>query len=750
MGLLLVLFFSIVASAFAWCYSSNQAAATLNGASVNTSMGAMATNGMSVNVSMGAMPMAADGASANISMGVCSLDGIMIDTSMHLDTQSVVQPALVCYDELPVDPFLGLGASDSVESEGRFITSGSADGCQMWFVNEIENITSTKTAKVEELRIIGITSKWVALWKNPVSPVSVAVGTVCAAAHVGSKLVMWVSPCRARMPGQDRQQRAVVDHGLRLTLRPFLLALGISVRRVAPMELPVVPGAKEMVGLPELEHRRLSSTTYTSSFESDFDGWTTSTFLRDASGTPSSSTGPSSAYDGSYYVYAETTSPNYPGVEFSMYRNFGDDVASVSFQYSMYGGTMGTALLQGSDDGGSTYTTLWSKSGNQGNAWYGADVSIGSGYPQWLKFVYTSGSSYTGDFALDKVEVVVGFEPSPQPSSSPVPTATSRPSTVPSPGPSPVPTTRPTPAPTPSPTPAPTLLPTITSIPTLIPTSAPSLVPTTPTPTLLPTITSMPTATQYEVSTFSALSDAIRTNADINVVSDITFTGVITISGKTNVKIGSSTGAVLSSARTFSNSYGGMFNIASGSDVTFTGLGFASGSASYAGGCLYVDGSSTVEVEDVDFTSCITYVGPGGGAMYLSSSTATMSDASFTSCSVSSFYGGAMYLDRSTVTMSGASFTSCSASGRGGAMYLGESTATVSKASFTSCTAYWYGGAMYLEGSTATVSEASFESCTVINGCCGGDGNDIYFETGTLTCSAGCIQDGVYSSCESG
>ena len=87
-----------------------------------------------------------------------------------------------------------------------------------------------------------------------------------------------------------------------------------------------------------------------------------------------SSTGPSSAYDGSYYVYAET-SKNIGGVEFSMYRDFGIDVASVSFQYSMYGDTMGTALLQGSADGGSTYMTPWSKSGNQGDAWYRADVT---------------------------------------------------------------------------------------------------------------------------------------------------------------------------------------------------------------------------------------------------------------------------------------------------------------------------------------------------------------------------------------
>ena len=110
-----------------------------------------------------------------------------------------------------------------------------------------------------------------------------------------------------------------------------------------------------------------------------------------------------------------------------------------------------------------------------------------------------------------------------------------------------------------------------------------------------------------DVSTFSALSSAIASDADINVVSDITFTAVITISGMTGVAISSSNGAVMTSDRSFSNSYGGMFYIASGSDVTFTGLGFASGSATTQGGCFYVD-SSTVEMEDVEVSKCYAYV----------------------------------------------------------------------------------------------------------------------------------------------
>ena len=156
-------------------------------------------------------------------------------------------------------------------------------------------------------------------------------------------------------------------------------------------------------------HREAADTEVdTTSFESGFEGWTTSTFLRHKGGTATPHTGPSSAYDGSYYVYAETSEPNAPGVEFSMHRNFGQDVASVSFYYSMYGATMGTALLQGSDDGGSTYTTLWSKSGSSNPAsmyasWHGAHGSMfGDGF-QLLRFVYTSGSSNTGDFALDYI-----------------------------------------------------------------------------------------------------------------------------------------------------------------------------------------------------------------------------------------------------------------------------------------------------------------------------------------------------------
>ena len=112
-----------------------------------------------------------------------------------------------------------------------------------------------------------------------------------------------------------------------------------------------------------------------------------------------------------------------------------------------------------------------------------------------------------------------------------------------------------------------------------------------------------PESTEVDVSTFSALSNAIASNTAVNVVSDITFTAPITISGLTDLAIGSTNGATLTSNRNFSNSYGGMFQIDGESDVTFSGLGFASGSA-YEGGCLHAQDSSNVKVEGSNFTAC--------------------------------------------------------------------------------------------------------------------------------------------------
>ena len=73
-----------------------------------------------------------------------------------------------------------------------------------------------------------------------------------------------------------------------------------------------------------------------------------------------------------------------------------------------------------------------------------------------------------------------------------------------------------------------------------------------------------------------------------------------------------------------------LFNIKS-SDVTFNGVVFASGSVNTNGGCVHVDGGSTVEFQDSEFIACTAY--GQGGAIYTEESTATVSGGIFTSCS---------------------------------------------------------------------------------------------------------------------
>ena len=116
----------------------------------------------------------------------------------------------------------------------------------------------------------------------------------------------------------------------------------------------------------------------TSSFETDFDGWTTSTFLRKIGSTPSTGTGPQSAADGSYYVYCETSSPNYPNAYFDMSKPVvAGSVSGLAFEYHMYGGTMGTAVLEAYD--GTSWVSAWTQTGNLGNAWQQASVTVAGG-----------------------------------------------------------------------------------------------------------------------------------------------------------------------------------------------------------------------------------------------------------------------------------------------------------------------------------------------------------------------------------
>lgn len=159
----------------------------------------------------------------------------------------------------------------------------------------------------------------------------------------------------------------------------------------------------------------ITSFPYAESFESGTGVWTQGSgddidWTRDASGTPSNNTGPSSAADGSYYMYIEASSPNYPSktADFvSPCINIASLTApQLSFSYHMYGANMGTLKVQVSTNGGSQWTDLWSKNGDQGNAWNTASIDLPtSSSVITLRFRGTTGSNYTSDITIDKLRI---------------------------------------------------------------------------------------------------------------------------------------------------------------------------------------------------------------------------------------------------------------------------------------------------------------------------------------------------------
>ncbi len=103
----------------------------------------------------------------------------------------------------------------------------------------------------------------------------------------------------------------------------------------------------------------------------DFD-WT-----RLSGATQSATTGPSSAYDGTYYIYTESSSPRVDGDEAFFIADFDFSLLNypeLTFYYHMWGGGIGTLHVDVYDAG--WHLDVWSLSGDQGNNWSQAIVNL--------------------------------------------------------------------------------------------------------------------------------------------------------------------------------------------------------------------------------------------------------------------------------------------------------------------------------------------------------------------------------------
>ena len=159
---------------------------------------------------------------------------------------------------------------------------------------------------------------------------------------------------------------------------------------------------------------------YSESFETDLGDWEQSTsddfdWTRHSGSTTSSNTGPSSAADGLFYAYVESSFPNYPSkttiLNSPCFDLTGQNGTNLSFAYHMYGSTMGTLDLQVSSDGGINWTSEWSLSGDQGDQWSTANVDLSaySGSTIQLRYVGTTSTSFRSDMAVDDISVTETF-----------------------------------------------------------------------------------------------------------------------------------------------------------------------------------------------------------------------------------------------------------------------------------------------------------------------------------------------------
>lgn len=156
----------------------------------------------------------------------------------------------------------------------------------------------------------------------------------------------------------------------------------------------------------------LETIVYEEGFEADAGDWIVqSPITRHTGSTTSSSTGPSAAYAGSYYMYYESSAPAAPGdvrvADGPAFSLVDAHAATLTFAWHMYGATMGTMSVQISADRGETWDTVWTRTGDQGNAWTLEEVDLADylGARCRMRIVCVGGSSWTSDMAWDAITI---------------------------------------------------------------------------------------------------------------------------------------------------------------------------------------------------------------------------------------------------------------------------------------------------------------------------------------------------------
>jgi uncharacterized Ntn-hydrolase superfamily protein len=169
--------------------------------------------------------------------------------------------------------------------------------------------------------------------------------------------------------------------------------------------------------------RTVNSFPYTMDFETTTWEQETATcsvnssWIRSRFASPSSGTGPSGASQGTLYSFVEAsdlggqgTAPRSAIIGSPCFEIPANHTAQMTFDYHMLGSNMGTLSVTASDNNGSSWTTLFSISGDQGSSWINdqvVDLSSYSGSTVKLRIDALTGNGFASDFAIDDIQITV-------------------------------------------------------------------------------------------------------------------------------------------------------------------------------------------------------------------------------------------------------------------------------------------------------------------------------------------------------
>ena len=173
-----------------------------------------------------------------------------------------------------------------------------------------------------------------------------------------------------------------------------------------PVTVSTCPGAA-----PYLENLDAGMAACWIQDQNDVFDWTLN-----AGTTASNPTGPSDDMTGGgNYLYIETSAPRAPGDSAIMHTPAIDitalTVPQLRFYSHMFGASIDELRIDASDNGGTSYTNIFSKSGDQGDQWNEefVDLSSFTGSVEFKITAYVgddgSGVQYWGDIAIDNFEV---------------------------------------------------------------------------------------------------------------------------------------------------------------------------------------------------------------------------------------------------------------------------------------------------------------------------------------------------------